>query len=63
MKNIKAEQNGNILTIEIDLSKDFGLSKSGKTTIIATSEGNVELSDKVSNGSAGVYMGLNVYKK
>jgi hypothetical protein len=31
---------GNILTIQIDLSKEFGPSASGKTIIIASIEGN-----------------------
>jgi len=63
MKNVEMSVEGNILTIKVDLTKEFGHSSSGKTTIIASSEGNVELSDKVSNGSEGVYMGLNVYKR
>jgi len=59
MKNIdmNVTGNGNILTIKVDLSKTFGPSKSGKTTIIATSEGNVDVP-----GAPGVKIGLNIYK-
>ena len=41
MKNIKATIKGTTLTLEIDLSKDYGPSRSGKTIIIASTEGNV----------------------
>ena len=40
---------GNILTIKVDLTKDFGPSSSGKTIIIASTEGNIvglELGDR-----------------
>ena len=49
---------GNILTIKVDLSKDFGPSASGKTIIIASSEGNQPVP-----GKEAVKIGLNVYKK
>ena len=56
MKNITMKTDGNILTITVDLSKTHGASKSGKTIIIASTEGN----QKVSTGPA--IIGLNVYK-
>ncbi len=59
MKNIKVELKESIMTIEVDLNKNFGLSKSGKTTIIASSEGN----QPISHGDAVVYLGLNIYQK
>ena len=34
---------GNILTVKVDLSKEFGPSASGKTIIIASTEGNVPI--------------------
>jgi hypothetical protein len=37
---------GNILTIRVDLSKEFGPSSSGKTIIIASTEGNVSVTDR-----------------
>ena len=43
MKNIEMKAEGNILTIKVDLTKEFGPSSSGKTIIIASTEGNVAL--------------------
>lgn len=57
MKNIQTEVKGDKLHITVDLSKDFGPSKSGKTIIIASSEGNQKI-----DGSEAV-MGVNIYKK
>ncbi|MDD5616570.1 MAG: hypothetical protein PHH85_10260 [Candidatus Methanoperedens sp.] len=58
MKNVEMSVDGNILTIKVDLTKDFGPSSSGKTTIIASSEGNQSVP-----GKEAVKIGLNVYKK
>jgi hypothetical protein len=58
MKNVELKVDGNILTIKVDLSKEFGPSTSGKTTIIASTEGN-----KAVPGKEDVKIGLNVYKK
>jgi len=58
MKNIDATIDGDILTLKIDLTKDFGPSKSGKTVIIASSAGTVPV-----EGADGVKMGVNVFKK
>jgi hypothetical protein len=49
---------GNVLIIKVDLTKDFGPSSSGKTIIIASSEGNQSVL-----GKEAVKVGLNVYKK
>ncbi|MCW5783232.1 MAG: hypothetical protein KIT39_07970 [Nitrospirales bacterium] len=57
MKNVELTVNGTMLTIRVDLSKDFGPSSSGKTTIIASTEGNVSIPDREEK------IGLNVYKK
>lgn len=38
-QNVKYSVSGNKLTIEIDLSKDYGLSKTGKTRVVATTNG------------------------
>ena len=57
MKNINMTVNGNILTVTIDLSKNHGRSKTGKTTIVATTAGNVEVPD-----TGGVKLGINAYK-
>ena len=48
-----------ILTIAIDTKKDFGLSSTGKSTIIASSSGNKQIQV---NGET-LYLGLNLYKK
>ncbi len=58
MKNIEMSVEGNILTIKVDLTKEFGPSSSGKTIIIASSEGNQSVP-----GKEAVKIGLNVYKK
>lgn len=57
MKNVDMTVEGNILTINVDLSKEFGRSASGKTIIIATTEGNVSVAD------CDEKVGLNVYRK
>ncbi len=46
MKNVQLAVEGNILTIKIDLSNEFGPSSSGKTIIIASTEGSVSISDR-----------------
>ena len=58
MKNVEMNVDGNILTIKVDLSKEFGPSSSGKTIIIASTEGNVAI-----DGYEGTKIGLNVYRK
>ena len=57
MKNVELKVEGNILTIKVDLSKEFGPSASGKTIIIASTEGNVSVPDRDEK------IGLNVYRK
>ena len=46
MKNVDMKVAGNILTITVDLAKEFGPSSSGKTIIIASTEGNVSVPDR-----------------
>ena len=43
MKNCELKVTGNILTITVDISKNFGKSSSGKSEIIASTEGNVSV--------------------
>lgn len=57
MKNVEMHVEGNILTIQIDLSKEYGPSSSGKTIIIASTEGNVSVPEHQEK------IGLNVYRK
>ncbi len=58
MKNIEMKVEKQILTIQIDLSKEFGPSSSGKTIIIATTEGNISVPN-----NEEIKIGINVYKK
>jgi hypothetical protein len=57
MKNVEMNVEGNVLTIKVDLSKDYGPSSSGKTIIVASTEGNVSIPDRDEK------LGLNVYRK
>lgn len=55
MQNVKTTVKGNKLIIEVDLSQDFGISKSGKSISIASTLGNKSVKDDIK-------LGLNVYK-
>lgn len=56
MKNVTiATDKKGIMTITVDTNKEFGLSRSKKTTIIATSSGNVEVEE-------GIFLGINIYR-
>ena len=57
MKNVELTIAGNILTITVDLTKEFGPSASGKTIIVASTEGNVTVPEREEK------IGLNVYRK
>lgn len=56
MKNVNMKVEGSILHIEVDLSQDFGLSKSGKSIIIASSSGNKSIP------GTDAKIGLNIYR-
>jgi len=58
MKNVELKLSGTTLTITVDLSKEYGLSSSGKSLIIASTEGNVSV-----EGKPEVKVGLNIYRK
>ena len=58
MKNVEMKLEGDILTIKVDVTKEFGPSASGKTIIIASTEGNIQIPEK-----ENVKIGLNVYRK
>ena len=57
MKNVEMTIEETILTIKIDLSKEFGLSTSEKNIIIASTEGNVTVPNRDEK------IGLNLYRK
>jgi len=56
MQNIEMSVKGKILTITVDLSKELGPSKSGKTILIASTKGNQKV-----DGSDAI-VGVNIYK-
>jgi hypothetical protein len=56
MKNIQMTIEGDTLVIKVDLKKDYGQSKSGKTIIVASTEGNVSVPGRQEK------IGLNVYR-
>lgn len=58
MKNVEIQVEGNILTVRVDLTKEYGPSSSGKTIIVASTEGNADIPD-----TDGIKIGLNIYKK
>lgn len=58
-KNIKAEIKGGILTTKSDLSIELGPSKSKKTIMVATSQGNMRIQDD--DGAVWI-LGYNLYK-
>jgi uncharacterized OB-fold protein len=58
VKNVEMSTEGTILTIKVDLAREFGPSSSGKTIIVASTEGNVSI-----EGYEEIKVGLNVYKK
>jgi hypothetical protein len=57
MQNLKMEVIAEELVIRIDLSKNCGPSKSGKSIIIATTGGNAEVP-----GKPGLKIGINCYR-
>ena len=58
INNIKIEIKNDILYLEIDLTKDYGESKSGKSNIIATTRGNVKLPEY---DKKDIIIGVNCY--
>jgi hypothetical protein len=58
MKNVDMKVEGNTLTITVDISKDYGESKSGKSITIASTEGNISIP-----GHEEIKIGLNIYRK
>jgi ABC-type lipoprotein export system ATPase subunit len=55
-QNVSYEVKDNLLVIVVDLSKTVGPSKSGKTTLVATTKGSVEL-------PSGARFSLNAFVK
>ena len=59
-KGVKYEidENG-VMTLWINTRENFGLSGSGKSTMIATSSGN----QKIQVDGEDIFVGINIYKK
>jgi hypothetical protein len=55
MQNVKITEQNNKLILEVDLTQSFGLTKSGKTTMIGTTNGFTN--------AYGVLISLNVVRK
>lgn len=55
-RNVKVKRVGNVLTLTIDLDKNFGPSASGKSIIVASTGGNKPI------GDTGIFLGVNAYK-
>lgn len=58
MKNVDVSVDKKILTIKVDLTKEYGESNSGKTMVVASTEGPLKLSSDPS-----IIVGLNVNRK
>ncbi len=58
MKNVEMIVEEQTLILKVNLTEEFGPSASGKTIIIASSEGNVSVP-----GNKDIKVGLNVYRK
>lgn len=58
MKNVEMKVEQGKLTITVDLTKELGPSASGKSVMIATTEGNTDVPE-----APDVKIGLNVYRK
>lgn len=57
MKNIEMSVKENVLVVKIDLGKECGKSSSGKSILIASTSGNVEVPE-----CDGYKIGINCYK-
>ena len=58
MKNVELRVEHGKLIVTVDLAKDLGPSASGKSVMIATTEGNTDVP-----GEPDMKIGLNVYRK
>lgn len=57
MKNVQMKVEGDKLVITVDLSQEYGPSSSGKSMVIASTEGNAPVP-----GREEVKVGLNIYR-
>lgn len=61
MLNVTSEIKGDKLVLTVDLTQRHGASSSGKTTIVASTQGNARIAP--SGKFADLQFGLNVYAK
>ncbi len=57
MKNVEFKVEDDKLVIIVDLKQEFGLSSSGKSITVASTEGNISVPQR-----EDIKIGLNVYK-
>ena len=58
MRNVSMKVEGDTLVIRVDIKKRMGPSQSGKTIVIASTEGNQQLPE-----NKRVRVGVNVYEE
>ena len=60
--NVEAKIENGVLTLTVDLGVDGSTSKSGKSVILGSTQGNKKLSAVIDGSEVEVTVGLNVYK-
>jgi hypothetical protein len=61
MENVTISRKGKVLTITVDLSIEGKPSTSGKTLLIATTNGNAPIPEEATD-TAPMFVGVNVFK-
>ncbi len=61
MKNLDLNLRGDVLTIKIRLDEEHGDSQSGRSTIIASTEGNIPVFR--GKQDLGLYLNCNLYRR
>ena len=62
MRNVTTTVKGNILTITCDISQPGEQSASGKSKVIATTQGNVPVPNTGGKSGVNLKLGLNLYR-
>jgi hypothetical protein len=62
-KNVDIKRSGSIVTITVDLAVKGEMSKSGKSIVLASTEGNIKLPSDAEDKGQEIFIGLNIYKK
>jgi len=53
---------GDILTITVDLGVKGDMSKSGKSIVLASTEGNQKITPEPTDKGSTIFAGINIYK-